>query len=112
MALVLVLLLLRVFTDRHAYLPWAIVALVVNMTAPRVYRPLAVIWLGFSHVLGAVVSRIILTVIFILFVTPMSFLRRMAGKDSLKLRAFRAGEGSAMVVRNHTFTAKDIEKPY
>jgi len=34
------------------------------------------------------------------------------GKDSLRLRAFRAGNESVMVVRNHTFTASDLEKPY
>ena len=34
------------------------------------------------------------------------------GSDSLRLRAFRAGDESVMVVRNHTFTAGDLETPY
>lgn len=112
MALVLVLLLLNAFTHRHGYLVGAIVALVINMTVPSIYRPLAVVWFGLSHLLGAIVSRIILTVIYIVFVTPVALVRQLAGKDSLKLKAFRVSEESAMVLRNHTFTAKDIEKPY
>jgi len=39
-------------------------------------------------------------------------LRRLFGKDSLMLRAFKASEGSAMTVRNHMFTGRDIETPY
>ena len=112
MALVLVLLLVRIFTKVDGYLIAAIVTLVVNMTAPQLYKPLAVVWLGFSHLLGMVMSRVILTVIYVGVVTPMALLRRLAGKDSLKLQAFRADDRSVMLVRNHKFTGKDIEKPY
>jgi len=45
-------------------------------------------------------------------VTPIGALRRFFGKDSLKLRAFKASEESVMIVRNHLFVARDIEKPY
>lgn len=112
MALVLVLLLLLAFTKRQVYLPCAIAALVINMTAPMLYKPLAVVWLGFAHLLGSVMSRIILSIVFFFVVTPIALLRRMTGKDSLKLLEFKASQESAMTVRDHTFTAKDIEKPY
>ena len=42
-------------------------------------------------------------VVFALVVTPIGLLRRALGKDSLRLRAFRSGDESVMVVRNHTF---------
>ena len=112
MALVLILLLVTAFTRKYGLLPWTIAALVINMTAPQLYKPLAVVWLGFSHLLGSVMSRVILGIIFFFVVTPIALLRKMAGKDSLKLSVFKAGNESAMVIRNHTFTAKDIEKPY
>jgi hypothetical protein len=112
MALVLVLLLVTAFTRKYGLLPWTIAALVINMTAPQLYKPLAVVWLGFSHLLGSVMSRIILGIIFFCVVTPIALIRKLAGKDSLKLSVFKAGSESAMVIRNHTFTAKDIEKPY
>jgi hypothetical protein len=112
MALVLVLLILRVLMPREALLPCAIIALVINMTVPQIYRPLAVVWLGLAHVLGTIMSRIILAIVFFAVVTPVAVVRKLAGRDSMKLTAFKAGTDSVMLARNHTFTAKDIEKPY
>jgi len=45
-------------------------------------------------------------------ITPIGILRRLSGKDSLKLRNFKASKDSALVVRNHVFQGQDIEKPY
>jgi hypothetical protein len=58
------------------------------------------------------VSRVLLALVFFGLVTPVGILRRLAGKDPLKLRAFKAGEESALLDRNHTFTASDLERPY
>jgi hypothetical protein len=90
----------------------AIAVHVLNMIAPRLYHGPAVVWFGFSHLLGTVMSKVILTIVFVLVVTPIALIRRMMGKDALKLKAFKAGPASVMVERNHTFTAADISKPY
>src|SRR6516162_8710049 len=90
----------------------AIAALVVDMTFPQFYRPVAVLWLGLSHLLGTVVSKILLTLVFFGVVTPIGLARKVLGFDSLKLKNFKSGENSVMVIRNHIFTGKDIEKPY
>jgi hypothetical protein len=82
------------------------------MTAPQVFRPVAVIWLGFSELLGAIVSRILLAIIFFVVVTPVAIFRRIVGKDSLRLRAFKSSDASAMIERNHLFVARDLERPY
>jgi hypothetical protein len=50
--------------------------------------------------------------VFAVVVTPIGLVRRALGKDSLRLRAFKTGDESVMVPRNHTFTAGDLEKPY
>jgi polyferredoxin len=112
MAVVLLLLILSIRTRREGVL-WAAIALqVVNMIVPRIYAPLAVVWLGFSHLLGTVMSKILLSILFFGVVTPIGVLRRLFGKDSLKLRAFKASEESVMLLRNHIFVGRDIEKPY
>jgi len=112
MAMVLLLLLVFLKTRRNGWLYAAMVAHVVNMIVPRIYAPVAVVWLGFSHVLGTVVSKILLSILFFGLVTPIGVLRRLFGKDSLKLRAFRASQDSAMTPRNHLFVSRDLEKPY
>ena len=112
MAMVLLLLLALLKWGRNELLIAALIVLVVNMIAPQVFRPVAIAWFGLAHLLGAVASRVLMFVVFALVVTPIGLLRRALGKDSLRLRAFRAGDESVMVVRNHTFTAGDLEKPY
>jgi hypothetical protein len=85
---------------------------VLNMTKPKAFRPFAVVWLGISDLLSAVVSKILMSIVYFGVVTPIGILRRLSGKDSLKLGAFRESEESVMLVRNHKFTARDMEKPY
>ena len=112
MALVLLSLIVWFLTGRDALVVAAVVLHVVNMTAPQLYRPAAVVWFGLSHVLGSVVSKVILTAVFFVVVTPIGLLRRLLGADSLQLKAFKAGHGSVMHRRDHTYTGKDIEEPY
>ena len=112
MAMALLLLLIFVKTRRNGWLYAALTAQVIDMVLPRVFAPVAVLWFGLAHILGTVMSRVLLSILFFGLVTPVGILRRLLGKDSLKLRAFKASGESAMLIRNHVFIAKDIEKPY
>ncbi len=104
--MVMVLLLVDVRMKQGWILLAALVLQVLSMTVPRIYRPAAVVWLGLSDLLGAVVSRILLSIVFFGIVTPIGILRRLIGKDSLKLHAFKAGTDSVMLDRNHVFVGQ------
>jgi hypothetical protein len=112
MAMVLLLLIVFLSRKREGWLFAAMLLHVLNMVVPQIYKPVAVIWLGLSDLLGAVVPKILLSVVFFIVVAPIAILRRLAGKDSLKLRAFKASKDSVMVERNHIFTSRDLERPY
>jgi hypothetical protein len=112
MAMTLILLLLNRSFRHDAWLIGAIAALVIAMTVPQVYRPLAVVWFGLSHLIGMFTSKIILSAVFFGVVMPVGLLRRLSGKDPLNLKAFKAGSTSVMKERNHRFVAADLEKPY
>ena len=112
MAMVLLLLLGLIKWGRSELLIAAFIVHIVNMIVPQVFRPVAVLWFGLAQLLGAVASRLLMFIVFAVVVTPIGVVRRALGKDTLRLRAFRAGNESVMVVRNHTFTAGDLEKPY
>ena len=112
MAMVLLLLLFWQSTGNKS-LGWAAIAVqVVNMTWPAIFWPIAIVWLGFSRLLAAIVPKILLAIVFYAVVTPIGIVRRLLGRDALKLAAFKKGEGSVMVERNHKYTALDLEKPY
>lgn len=112
MAMVLILLLLALLFEREGYLIGAVCLHVLNMIAPQAYRPVAVVWLGLAHLLGAVMSRVILTAVYLVVVTPIGLVRRMMGIDSLRLKQFGKSGDSVMHERNHTFSPEDIQRPY
>jgi hypothetical protein len=112
LAIVLVLLLVMLRWQRSELLVPALILQAVSMIAPQVLRPVAIVWFGLAHVLGAVVSPVLFATVFGLVVTPIGLLRRALGKDSLRLRGFKAGDESVMVVRHHRFTPGDLEQPF
>lgn len=112
MALILIALLIAFFYRDQRFLGAGIVLMIVNMSVPGVFKPFARIWFGLSHILGAVMSRLILGIIFFLMVLPVGLIRRMMGKDSLSLRKWKNGRGSVYMVRDITFSKNNIEKPY
>src|SRR5262245_32563698 len=101
--MVLLLLIAQLSTGRRGFAVAATVVLVVTMTVPLVFRPLSVVWFGLSHLLGAVMSKVLLAGVFYLIVTPIGVVRRLLGHDSLRLRAFKAGDASVMHSRQHVF---------
>ena len=112
MAMVLICLIIGFFSGNDLWFKIAISVLVLNMIVPKIYCRVAVVWLGLSHLLGTVVSRILLSIIFFVLVLPVGLLRRLLAKDSLQLRKFGKGTDSVMMTRDHAYEPADIEKPY
>ena len=112
MAMVLILLLIGVFLKDAIFFKIAIPVLIVNMIIPQFYKPIAILWLGLSTLIGTVVSKILLTLVFLIVVTPIGLIRRLLGIDSLKLKQFKRGSESVMKIRNFTFSPNEIEKPF
>jgi hypothetical protein len=112
MAMVLICLLIAFIWDKPQFFKIAIPVLVMNMIFPGFYRPVAKIWLGLSSLLGTIMSRVLLSVIFFIIVTPVGLLRRILGFDSLKLKKWKKGKESVFKARDHTFESKEIENPY
>lgn len=112
MAMVLILLLVGYFTGNTIFYKIAIPVLVLNMIWPMLFYPLAVVWLGFSHLLGGVMSKILLTVVFAVVVVPIGVLRQLMGKDSMRLKGWKKETGSVMHVRNKIFQPEDLNHPY
>lgn len=112
LALVLIALILSMVFSPHYLLPIGIGLLVVTMSVPTLFRPFARIWFGFSHALGTLVSRILLTLLFYGLVTPVGFIRRLLGKDSMQLKKWKNGKVSVFHDRDHLFTRQDLDNPY
>lgn len=66
-------------------------------------------WFGLAQILGKIVSTILLTVIFFVFLTPIAFAFKLFNKDPLKIKP---GYPSYFVARNIIFTRESFEKPW
>jgi hypothetical protein len=50
--------------------------------------------------------------VFFVVVTPIGLMRRLMSADPLQLKKFKKDNSSVFQVRDHTFKADEIEKPY
>lgn len=112
MAAILIMLLIGLFTRRIIFYQIGIPLLVINMIIPVVFYPFAIFWFGLSGLMGDVLSKVILTTVYIFIVLPVGFIRKLAGKDPLKLRNFKQADHSVMISRDHSYISSDLEKPF
>lgn len=77
----------------------AVAFAVTAFVAPAALRPLNAVWTSFGLLLHALVSPLILAIMFYVFITPIGMLMRLTGKDPLRLR-FDAGADSYWIARD------------
>lgn len=112
MAFVLILMIIGLIMENNVFFFIAAGFLLVNMIFPLFFRPFAFVWFGFSIILGAFTSKIILLVIYVAVVLPVAMLRRLQGKDTLLLGKFKKDDGSVLKTRDHVYRAEDLERPF
>ena len=112
LAVILILLIIE-YIKRPGWLTLCTMAvLVLTMTYPAALKPLGSVWFGFSHLLGTVVSKIVLSIIFFLIVTPIGMVRQISGSDPMRNKLWKNGDDSVLVNRDHLYSSEDIQKPY
>jgi len=112
MAMVLICLLFGYFGHHSRLIALAIPLLVIDMIIPSLYRPLATVWLGLSTILGSIMSRVILTIIYFVLVTPVGLIRRAFGADQLMLKKWKQEDQSVFKSHDRLYQSEEIEKPY
>jgi hypothetical protein len=112
MAVVLILLILGMVLNQKNVYAYAMAALIVNMIIPGIYKPFTKTWFMLANFLGTIMSKVLLTVVYIVLVLPVGLIIRLLGKDSLKLKQFKKDLSSVFKERNHEFRSPDIENPY
>ena len=86
----------------------AFVLILITIILPIIFYPFAIIWFGLSELLSIVSPAILLTIIFFLIVTPVGLIRKLLGKDSMRLKQFKKDKQSVMVDRNHLYIESDL----
>lgn len=79
----------------------------ISIFIPLAAKGIEWVWLKFAHVLGWINSKILLSLIFFLFLLPIAILSRLFTKDPLKLKGREMK--SLFTDRNHSYTKEDLE---
>ena len=112
LAFIFILLLAFYFTENSAWVYGAAVLTLISMAVPKIMSCPARLWFGLSFALGKVTSTFLLTLIYVIFVVPVGFVRRLMGKDAMRFKSWRNAIESAFINRDHLFTKEDLKYPF
>jgi len=111
LVLALASVLIHVFFVEHTLFLYFAIVLIILALVPQFIlgKLISSAWLKFGEAMSWVMSKIILGLLFYLFVFPLSSLYKLFNKDLLMLKKKK---DSYYVIRNHLFTKKDIQNPW
>jgi hypothetical protein len=96
------------FFDVQALLVAALILLFAGLFLKRLSMRIAEIWLRFAGLIGAVNSRIILTLIFYMVLTPLALVYRLFHGDFMKIRRLDDPGRSYWSRRDHQYNPRDL----
>ena len=67
-------------------------------------------WMLLAKVLGYINSRVLLSIVYFLVLTPIALLMRLLGKNQFIKKA--GVHESLFISRNHLYNSKDLEQPF
>ena len=80
---------------------------ILSIFIPPAARAIEWLWFKIALGLGWVNSRILLSIIYFIFLMPLAWLSRLFTKDPLALK--RGTRSSLFVTRDHLYNGKDLE---
>jgi len=89
-----------------------IILLVFAFLLPKVLVPIYKIWMSFAFILGSIISRVILTILFYFIITPIGITIKILGKDILSLKIEREKESYWIKKEITTDQKEQIRKMY
>lgn len=95
------------------YFLWPGTGLVVaGVIFPRALKWVYIAWMSMAFVLGFVMAHVILTLLFLLVITPMGWFARLTGKDFLSLKLDRAAKTYWLPRPQKSKSASDYERQF
>jgi predicted membrane chloride channel (bestrophin family) len=109
---ILLTIFLSIYQKQSYFVIWAFILTLITLLIPILFYPFAALWFWLGKVLSFIGSRVFLTIIFFIIVTPMGQIRRLLKRDSLKINQFKKSTESVMTDRDHLYTADDFKDTF
>ena len=92
--------------------PWITAAILVTtaLLLPQALRPVFWLWMKFGHVLGWIITRIILGITFLLLFIPVALVFHLFGKDPMRRRLDPVAKSYR--IKSEHLPRERMEKPF
>ena len=85
---------------------------VLGITIPGVLKPIYWVWMIFATVLGWIMTRLILSLLFYVIITPIGLFPRLFGKQFLELKWEHSQQSYWNIKTHGAFNKKNYERQY
>ena len=89
-----------------------IVIIAAGYALPKILIPFQKLWMGLALVLGFIMSRVILTLLFYFIITPIGIIARLAKKDFLDLSFNKSKESYWNYRQQKEYNKLDSERQF
>jgi Saxitoxin biosynthesis operon protein SxtJ len=92
--------------------PWIVCAVLAvwGLVAPLSLRPIYRAWMRFGHIMGTIMTPVIMGLLFFVLISPMAIGRKLLGKDSMRGK-FDSNASSYRVVSKQP-SVNNLERPF
>lgn len=82
------------------------------LVAPKLLEPVEAAWMGFARVLGAINTRIIMGLLYFIFIVPLSLIFKLTGRDEMKRRRVAGSTSNWEDYRSRQHDARHYENMF
>lgn len=108
----LIMLYVGITTENSLLLKISFLVFLLSVIVPSIYSYPAIVWFKISEILGFIVSKAVLAIIYIIVVLPVSVIRKLSGSDSMKIKNFGNSDQGTWTKREHMYSNSDFIKPF
>ena len=85
---------------------------IFGSTLPAILKPVQKIWMSVAILIGHVVTRVILSILFFLVLTPMGLIARLFGKQFLNLKIDKSQDSYWIARKANGFERNEYERQF
>ncbi len=86
--------------------------IIAGIVFPNILKPLQIAWMGFATILGYIMSRVIIIILFYFVVTPIGLVAKLFGKDFLDRKLDRSSDSYWQYREVKEYDPRDTEKQF
>ena len=92
--------------NKKIFLLLALLLVLIAITSPYLTEKFSWLWMKLSEGIGFVMSKVLLSIVFFIFLLPLALIHKLFNKDSLSLKR---KNNSYYTERNHLYSKGDLE---